>query len=354
MIALALTTVAAPAQAAEDIARVDVYPDREPTTDDPARIQVDGYELGERYDFTVRSTDDYQVVDLVIHEGFNVTRARQLVPLLDGKHFVELTQRNVTDVDRPARVFNLTTEDRWRYRLGVPDPGEHDLTLHRDTTSPSVSIGPVRNVTHFRFDVRTETSEPALAEIVLTAPDGSVREQPTPSPGTFQNFPVQGLEADSTYTFHVEVWDWSGNRAQTETLEVTTEPEPNPPEPIVEPVKPKPDETIEVTDSILVEAAYLPNGSAVVEEGINLFFDKERVDRKNFTVEDGTVRYRAIGTFQPRSYSVAVEVPNEAGGTGVARWSFTVEGASQANSPLGLEIVLASIVGLALLRARRR
>lgn len=356
-IALALTTVAAPAQAVhgDGIVGVEVHPDREPTTDHPDHVALSDHEPGQRYNWTVNVTDDYQVVDLAVHDGFNLTRTRQLVPLVDGGHFVELHQRNVTDVDRPAKVFNLTTEGgNPTYRLGIPGPGERNLTLHRDETPPTVSMGPVRNVTHFSFDVRTDTSEPAMAELVLAKPDGSVREQPTPKPGTFQNFPVQGLDADTTYTFHVEVWDWSGNRARTDTAEVTTAPEPNPPEPVVTPVAPEPGATVPATGSVLVEATFEANGSAIQTDGVRLFFDKEGIERGDFTVEDGKVLYRAVGPFQPREYSVAVEVPNEAGGTGIARWSFTVEGAQQANSPLGLEVALVGLVGLALLRARRR
>lgn len=348
VLVLAVTALAAPVHAAEDVLGVDVYPDRAPTTNASERVVLEGYEPGERYNWTVTVADEYDVLDLTVHDGFDVDRARQLVPLLDGEHFVELHTVNVTEVDQPAKVFNLTsTEDGWRYRLGLPDPGPKNLTLHRDVTPPTVEMGPVRNVTHYSFDVQTSTSEPALAELVLEKPDGTNRTQPTPSPGIWQRFPVQGLEPVSTYRFHVEVWDWSGNRAETGEETVTTAAEPIPPKPTVEVVRPAPNATVPGTDGVVLEATFESPDSPVPADGFAVFFDKREVDHRNVTVDGNTVQYVVEGPLTPRMYFASVEVTNEAGGTGIARWSFTVEGTPQADSPLGLEVALIALAAVA-------
>lgn len=355
LLVTAIVVLAAPAAAAEDVLGVDVYPDRVPTTNASEKVHLVGHDPGERYNWTVTVTDDYHVVELVVHDGFDVSRGRQMVPLVGGDHFIELHDRNVTAVDRPATVYNLTErQGAWVYRLGLPGPGERNLTLHRDVTPPEVTMGPVRNITHVSFDVKTRTSEPALAELVLEKPDGSTREQPTPRPGIWQRFPVQGLDADTTYRFHVRVWDWSGNDNRTGTATLTTEPEPDPPEPTVRPLTPEPDATVDGAGGVVVSASFEANGSRVVTDGIRLFFDKEPVDRRNLTIRDGRVSYNAPGPLEPRPYSVSLEVPNEAGGVGVARWSFTVEGATTAESPLGAPLALLALAGSgAAIRARR-
>lgn len=334
---------------------IDVYADEPPRTNATDRVTVDGYELGERYNWTVDVQGNYTVVEMRVHEGFDVDRARQLVPWIDGGHFVELSERNVSDVDQPATVFNLTSEEHgWTYDLGLPGPGTVNLSLVRDVTPPDVTLHPVRNVTHFSFDTKTSTPEAAMATLVLERPDGTEREQPTRRPGTPQRFPVQGLEADTRYSFFVRVEDWSGNEATTPTVNVTTQPAPDPPEPTVQPVRPAPNSTVARTVGIVVEASIIAEDSPIAPGGIQVFFDKERIDRSNLTIEPDRVIYTVPGPLEPRPYSVSVEVPNEAGGTGVARWSFTVQGeAPQQSPPVGVGALLVALAATAGLAGRR-
>ncbi len=334
---------------------IDVYADEPPATNATDQVTVDGYELGERYNWTVDVQDEYTVLEMRVHSGFDVDRARQLVPWIDGGHFVELSQRDVSDVDRPTAVFNLTSEEHgWTYELGLPGPGPVTLSLVRDVTPPTVTLHPVRNVTHFSFDAKTSSPEPAMATLVLERPDGTQREQPTPHPGTPQRFPVQGLEADTTYSFFVRVEDWSGNQATTRTVNVTTAPAPDPPEPTVEAVRPAPNSTVTRTTGIVLEASIVSEASPVALDGIQVFFDKERVERANLTIEPDRVLYTVPGPLEPRPYSVSVEVPNEAGGTGVARWSFTVQDETPRGSPtVGVGAFVAALVATAGLAGRR-
>lgn len=306
----------------------------------------------DRYAWRLNLTEDYHVAEIHLDQGFPVDRGRQAVPLVDDKHFVQV--EDPRDVDRPARVFNLTaSEGTWTYELGLLGPGEANLTLHRDLESPEIEIVSVGNVSHIGFDVTTNTSETANAELVVyNTTQDPIQDYPTPRPGPWQKFPVQGLDADTTYTFQVNASDWSGNTVQSPVREVTTAPAPNPPDPIVEPVRPEPDSTVS-PDDVVVEARIDANGTQVLEQEIRLFFDKERIDRENFEVTDGTLTYHPQSALGERTYFVAVEVPNAEGGEGLARWSFDAQVKQSAPAPL-TPGVLAAVLGAIAVAARRR
>lgn len=301
---------------------------------------------------TASGIENYTTAEVLIEKGFPVDRAAQMVPLLDGEHFVRAGGSNVSDVDRPAKVYNRTEEaSAYRYGLGLPGPGLAELVLERDIEAPTLTVESVTNVTDIGFDVKTNTSEPANAELSVYEDSEQIQSYPTPHPGVFQVFPVQGLDANTTYEIEVTAEDWSGNNATAERQQVTTAPAPNPPEPIVTPISPEPDTTISPNE-VVVQASFEPNGSTIADDGIRLFFDKERVDRETFQVEGDTLTYRPEGTLGERTYFVAVEVDNQAGGTGVAQWSFDVQVPQSTSSPLTAGLVVLGLAAVAVLGRR--
>lgn len=349
----ALALLAAPALAGDADLTLSLSPDGAVDREDPRGLVEDAnHTPGEAYAWTLNGTDDYHTVEIRVDGTFELDRPRQLVPLLDGKHFIELSGRDVDEVDRPARVFNLTGDaSTFTYRLGVPGPGAANLTLHVDTEPPEVEIGEVRELDHVSFDLPTTTSEPALAWLNVTPVEGGDTVPfPTNTPDRRQTFLVQGLDPETTYELELRYEDWSGNVVRPDVFTVTTEPRPEAPTPIVEPVRPTPDATV-APDETLVEATFDGNGSPVSASGVRLFVDKQEVDHDDFTVEDGTLRYRAPAPLDEGPHSVAVEVENQAGGLGVARWSFTVEGAEPAPAP-GVA-ALAALAGAGALLIRR-
>lgn len=376
LLALAgLATLAAiPGAAAADAtvnATVDVHPDRAPETRDPeGLLTLENWTRNATLRWSLATDANYTVVDVRVHEGFDVTRGRQIVPLVGGNHFVELDDFDgPLAVDRPATVFNLTegtgpngSDDgnvSWTYRLGIPGPTETNLTLHRDVTPPEHEVDRPRNVSHVGFDLRTETSEVALATLVIEPPedvDEIVRRFPTPRPAPVQQFPAQGLSANTTYSWHVEFADWSGNTVRTGERPVTTAPAPDPPEPEVTPVSPVPGTTVESVD-VVVEARWESPESPVLAGGIRLFVDKVPIPKGDVVVDEDRVRYLVPDPLPTRNVSVAAEVPNEAGGTGVARWSFAVQDAStpaDRESPLAPALALSGLAIAGLLAGRAR
>lgn len=334
---------------------IEIDADGDVTTDaPPERVVVEDHDPPESYAWQLALDGNYTLANVTIDAAFPADRGRQLVPMADGSHFVEVD--DPASVDRAAAVFNLTTtEETWRYQLGLPGPGETNLSLTRDLQPPSLEIVDVGNVTEIGFDVTTNTSETALAELFVETPEGEqLQSYPTNRPGPWQQFPVQGLDANTTYVAAVEAWDWSGNEAERRTVEVTTAEEPDPPDPVVEPVRPAPNATVS-SDGVVVEAAYSEEGWPIVEEDVRVFFDKERVDDAELEIGNGAITFTADGPLDARPYSVSVEVPNTAGGLGVARWSFQVEDPSTqaAPGPALAGLAVATVAGLLLIPRRR-
>ncbi len=340
---------------------LDVPPDQAPTDAPDAGVTLVNWTAGEGATWEVNLTANYTVVHLRVHEGFNVDRPKQLVPLHNDRHFVELHQGNVTDVDHPARVFNITdgapdgdnsTGVAWTTRVGIPGPTTGNLTLHRDVAPPRFTVDAVRNITHIGFTVRTTTSEPAVAELVVTPedPEEIVRTFPVVKPGTFQTYPVQGLEADSNYTFQVTFWDWSGNNVSTGDIPVTTAQEPDVPTPILNPISPEPNGTITPND-VLVQVAVQSPGAPVLADGVRMFVDKEEVNPPAIQVQDGVISYESPTPLPTREVSFSVEVTNSLGGTGIARWSAQVVDATGGNdTPLGVPLALLGLLAAGLVQ----
>lgn len=320
-----------PGVGAQDEVRVDVYPDDEPETSHPSVVELVDASPGDAYRWTVNVTDEQVVVDLVLHEGFDVDRPRQLVPEVDGEYPGEV-RGDVVDRESPRPLFNLTSDEgTGMYGLSLPGPGELNLTLERDVQPPSVSMGPVEEVTHNGFDVATTTDEYAFGALVLHDVDRG--EQPTPRLSLEQRFPVIGLDADTAYAFHVRAWDWSGNEATTSMETVTTLPEPTPPVPELTVLSPEPNGTVTSLEDIVVEVRFISEDSPVREGGVSVFFDKAPVPASDVQFEDDRVLFHVEDALDPRSYSVSVEVTNQAGGTAVEQWSFEVEEPARASFP---------------------
>ncbi len=349
-----LLLVPAAAAAGETDVGIELGPDGQATvTDGQARVDQTQAVPGEAYAWEVEVADDYDVAEVRIDGAFDVERGEQIVPLLDGKHFVELRTRDPADVDQPAKVYNLTgANGTWTYRLGLPGPGTLNLSLHRDVSPPRFQVGEIRNLTHFSFDLKTTTPEPALAELVIQGPDRNIT-YPTNAPGVWQRFPAQGLDPDTTYAYHIRFWDWSGNEATSETYELTTRPEPERPEVTVRPISPLPNTTVPRGANVVVEAEFESPDSPVRADGIRLFFDKEEIENGAFTVDGTTVRYQVPGPLEERTYFVSVEVPNLGGGVGEARWSFTVGEGTQSPAPgaSALASLIAAVAAAAVARA---
>lgn len=344
--------LALPGAGAQEEVRVDVYPDGEPEASHPGVVELLEASPGESYEWSVNVTEDRVVVDLVLHEGFDVDRPKQLVPQVDGEYLGEV-RGDVTERESPRPLFNLTSEgEPWTYGLSLPGPGELNLTLERDVQPPIVSMGPVADVTHYSFDVATTTDEYAFGALVLH--DADRGEQPTPRLSLEQRFPVIGLDPDTTYTFHVRAWDWSGNEATTDTETVTTRPEPTPPVPELTVLSPEPNGTVTSLDDVVVEVRFESEASPVREGGVSVFFDKAPVPASDVRFEDDRVVFHVEDALDPRSYSVSVEVTNEAGGTAVERWSFTVEEPARASFPGFVVGVLVLALACGLGRRNRR
>lgn len=342
---------------APDLA-ITIHEDGSTSLDDPDGLVVNASRgNGSSYAWTLNLTEEYHTAEIRVDGAFEVDRPRQVVPLIDGLHFVHLPDRNVSDVDQPGKVYNIDTDDgegeAFTYNVGLPGPGTKQLTLSLDMQAPGFSIDAVRDVSHIGFDVETSTDEAAEALLEVTPVDGGDPISfPTPSPARVQRFPVQGLNPNTTYTVTVTFTDWSGNQATSDPFNVTTAPEPNPPRPNVTILSPAPDTTIAAGEPIVVEASW-ESPSPVKRPGVRLFFDKQEIDHDRLTFSDDTVTFRPEGPFQPREYSVSIEVTNQAGGADVARWSFTVGGPPDAvGVPLGALGVVGALVSGALVAAR--
>lgn len=371
----ALVTVAvAPGAAAENItvnATVDVHPDRAPEAQDPEDLlTLENWTRNASFEWNLTADANYTVIDIRLHEGFNVTRGRQIVPLIDGRHFVELQGFDgPLTVDRPATVFNLTQgagpnatdagNVSWTYRIGIPGPAEANLTLHRDVTPPDYEMEPPRNITHIGFDLVTRTAEVSLATLHIQPPPESDEEPqtyPQPRPSPLQRYPVQGLEPNTTYTYHVTFQDWSLNEATSDAQAVTTAEEPDPPVPEVTPTSPLPNSTVS-PEGVTVRAEWSSPESPVVLGGIRLFVDKEPIPADEFDAGDGVVSYTVPKPLPTREVSASVEVPNQAGGEGLARWSFHVEEqetATNRDTPVGPAVALLGLAGAAAALRRPR
>ncbi len=339
------------AEAAAPDFTLDLWPGQPPQYTGPqGQATLQESQPGEAYGWSLNLTAPFTVVHVRIHGAFDVDRARQIVPELDDEFFAELHQEDVSDVDGPARVYNVTgQEGEYTYRLGLPGPARSNLTLRRDEEAPGFTVGPVTNLTHRGFLLRTTTSEHALTDLQIrpTAGGATVRN-PTPEAAIEQTFPVQGLRPETDYDYWILFWDWSENQARSATFNLTTAAEPDLPEARIFGLEPPAGTTVEA-DGVVVRARYASLESPVAEGGVRLFFDKREI-------RDGVVVVNESIAYSPPSldegvHSVSVEVLNEAGGTGIARWTFTV--ASDTPSLTAAATVFLGLAAAAITRRRQ-
>jgi hypothetical protein len=353
------------AGAAPPDATIDIPRNESPTASYPnGTLTLHDWTPGQRWKWNLTTPTNYTRIEVRIDEGFNVTRGAQLVPLVGGRHFVELPNSTPASVDRPADVYNLTAHDdasdlAWTYRLGVNGTGETNLTLHRDVDPPGYKLGEPRNVTHVGFHLTTTTTETALATIEILPPEDSDEEPQnytTPRPAPLQRFPVIGLRPSTTYTYNLGYEDWSGNTAHTGNHTVTTAGEPDPPKPTVTPTSPEPNSTVTPED-VVVRADWESPESPVVPGSIRMFVDKEPIPPSDLNLGNGYVAYPVPAPLPTRAVSAAVEVTNEQDGEGVARWSFQAqelgdEGTDRA-TPAAPALAVLALLGAGALARRR-
>lgn len=350
---LATVLLAAPHALAKAEDEIDVHIEI-PSTG-PAIVQGAGVTAldraeGERYAFALDLTAAYTTFEVEAGPGLDLARPRQLVPLLEIPDddpwcatasvgaceyplFEPLSNERIWDVDGPARLFFVSGDAQaLRLRLGVPGPVKATLVLERDVAPPSFTIRPYTNVTPIGFFQESVTKELALADLQVRAV-GETEWIPNPTPvyHFLQRFPVQGLDANTTHEVRILFMDWAGNNVTSPVYTVTTRPEPVRPIPAVTPSSPLPDATV-ARDGVVVRATFTSPESPVPPDGIRLFFDLTEIS-EGLGVSEGGVAY-APGTLDPGLHTVSVEVTNEAGGRGMARWTFRVEGANAPGLPL--------------------
>lgn len=303
---------------------------------------------GERYAWNLTLSAEYTVGEIRIHGAFDVERAPQIVPEVDGRYLAELHSTDLRDVDEPGLVYNYTgAEGEYVLRVGLPGPGSPRLVLSRDVVAPTFVVDPVRNVTHYSFLATTQTNEYALADLLIRRADrGEEIRNPTPQPARQQSFPIQGLHSNTTYEWYLRFWDWSENAAQSEAFTLRTLPKPDVPGPVFSGLKPAPDARLDNGTSVEVSATYEDATSRVDVASVRLFFDAQEVHQG--LVADAThVTYRPP-PLAPGKHRVAVELRNEDGGQSVARWAFYVEGGGRLPGPgAGLELLaLGTLLGI--------
>lgn len=372
---LLLVALLAPVAAATDGpgGRIDVHVEVTPTgaTVDGASVRLLNLTPGEDYRFTLNLTKAYTTFE-VRADGLDLERARQLVPHLyiekgeaeclrvkgtcDFSLFEQFPNDEIWDVDGPARVYFVNgTAEAVVLRLGIPGPVNATLLLARDVTPPNWTLRPMQDLTTIGFYQESVTDELALADLQVRARGATEWVQnPTPTFHYLQRFPVQGLTANKTFEWRLLFEDWAGNEASTPTFLVTTPPEPVKPIPVVRVVSPLPNATVPA-EGVIVKVAWDSPESPVPTDGIRLFFDKKEIT-EGIGRGENEAAYVPPTALAPGLHAVSVEVRNEAGGVGVAKWTFTVE---RAESPLPgaaalLAVACAAAFALAGRRARDR
>ena len=359
LLVLLVLLVPPAAQAKEDGPdfRVALSPGAPPAYDGPEGwLDLVESTPGERYVWNVsipveQASGEFRVT------GLDLERPRQLVPTLetpgvDYPLFEAFPNERVWEAEGGVRVFHVSGTGReLTLRLGLPG-GNGTLVLQRDVTPPTYSLGPVQNLTWRDFYQESRTDELALADLQIRKVGAAEWVQnPTPVYHVRQRFPVQGLDGATEYETRFIFSDWAGNNVTTPTTRLTTPPEPVRPKPVVTVLEPAANATLD--NGTVVLRARVESPESPIEGGdIRLFLDKKEV-REGLAFDGEVFQYAPPQPLAPGLHTVALEVTNAAGGTGVARWSFTVGGDERDAPAPGLAAALAC-VALALVLARRR
>lgn len=336
----------------------------EPPTDDaPEGTVLLVKDDGDAWAWDLTLTEDYTVAE-VRATGFDLDRAPQLLPEFDDSaqhaevdhlhpHFFQEVPRDVSDVDGAARIVNYTIDgDTVVLRLGLTGPGEATLSLRRDVTPPTFTVGTPTNITHFSFLVKTTTDEFAFGDVrVRPSAGGDEVPNPTAVPALEQTYPVQGLDPATTYVAYAVFTDWSGNEARSPPFTVETAPLPVVPSPAIVALVPAPNSTVAAPTRI---TASIEGPAPIAASGIRLFVDKrEIVDGVSLVQGDAagtrvTVVHTPAAPLAPGRHSASVEVVDSAGGKALARWSFDVEGSTaEAPGPGFIAILAVGFLALA-------
>ncbi len=376
---VALSTAAAPNESSGTSSDFDIRftgTGGVPVTQAPPGLIVSSrWEAGEWYEWKLNLNKNTTIAEINIAGGaFDVEWIRQVVPEFndsaqhpDAPHthphaFQVLDRVDVDVIEFPAPeaghkrtpVINITgTLDQFTYRLGLPGPGPATLLLRRDISPPAFEVGEVTELTHFSFHASSTTEEPTLATVYRL--EAGAGDEPVPLPttayDTVQYFPVQGMQSDTEYTVWYTFTDWAGQVARSDNFSLRTLSAPAAPEPRLVDLRPAPGSTVLGPD-VEVQARIVSPESLVPHDRVRLFLDKQEIP-DGFTVQWGLVS-AAFGGLKPGLHAVAVEVTNEAGGEGVARWTFTVEEDAGAPGPSALVTLLGAGAALAMVMAARR
>lgn len=361
-------TVLGPPAAASDGADVHIaiVPGKAPTDDAPAGwLALAGWTGGAAYRWNLSLPDRVVAEVRVDTAAVDVDRVRQIVPTLDDapQHppgeghlhphlYNEVAGPIAQAAAAPPRAYNGTLDaanGTWVLRLTWPGPGNASFALTRDVDPPNVTADAPANVTHVAFDLVTRTDEPALGTLSVAAVDvDHDQTYPTHQAAFRQTFPVQGLRADTLYRLEGTFIDWAGNARTIDLGSVRTAPEPDLPGPVVEPLEPAPDATLDEPVALIRARA---GNATLPAAGVRLFVDKAEV-HGGFAFDGSTVTHRPAEPLGPGLHVVRVQATSQAGGVGAAQWRFTV--ATEAAPGWDAALVLGAATLAAALAARDR
>lgn len=357
--AIALATLALPAvanaQSAPDIdGHIRLAPTGAPSVDAPGRfIRFNDSTPGKVWLFDLQLAREYTTIE-VRATGFQAEAPTQIVPSLllpedEYPLFHDFPNERVWEVDAPANVFHASRDNgSILLRLGVTGPRNVTLALTFDTTPPVYRIGERQNMTHIGYYQESTTEELALANLQVRRQGAEAWvDNPTPVFHFLQRFPVQGLDAETTYETRFTFTDRAGNSVTSPIETFTTPPAPDLPRPTIEILSPAPNSTMPA-GTVTIRARIVSNDSHVSIEGVRVFFDKR--ETRDFSLEAGEILFTPDSMLQPGKHSVSIEATNEAGGRSDARWTFEVAGENGA--PLGLLAPLAAIAIAVFVRRR--
>lgn len=373
-LALALALVPAAAAQAPPARHIDITitlpADGAPTMEGPSGILAYANRTtGEWAQWRLASDRAQVSVELRIEGGFAVERARQVVPLLildkgertcvdvrakgacDDTLFVPYPNDRVWEAEGAARVYALNgTPEHAVLRLSIPGPVNGTLALGRDVTAPVVTLSAPTNVNHFSFFDETTTDELAIVDLQVRK-EGATEwvVNPTPDLNLRQKFPIQGLSPNTSYEYRFVARDWAQNEVTSPVYRLRTAPAPIVEVPIVTAMEPAPNATV-AAGEVFVRAA-VESASKVDPASVRLFLDKTAITQ-GVRFDGANVTYTPTTPLAPGKHSLSVEATNAAGGTGLARWSFTIPGAQATPAPAPL-LVLAALAAVAVVARRR-